>query len=136
MAHRYRTPGLQIDREHPVYRVWRPEWDALLGAMSDYRLARQLGVSPLTVMAHRRAADVPPYYRRRTWTPADDKLLRTMPDRALAERLGCGLQAVVCRRRKLGVPAHRKYERKGVTACGQKSAGSPGVRGGVAPLPE
>ena len=87
-------------------------WDRLLGTMSDYALARRMGICHTTVHRRRLALSIPAYsgpIDRRSgsidWSRWD-RLLGTRTDRAIADAIGCTPVAVHYRRRKLGIPAY------------------------------
>jgi len=101
--------GEPAPRESVERRAWTAEEDALLGTMTDQRLARRLGRGQGAVARRRRELGVPAYRARvpqvrREWAQGEDALLGTMTDKDLAERLGCRTQEVYSRRRRLGIP--------------------------------
>jgi hypothetical protein len=80
---------------------WLPEEDALLGTMSDEKLAKKLGRPVTTVTGRRMGKHV--WLHKRLWRPEDDKLLGTRPDREVARLLGRLKVTVSARRRSLGI---------------------------------
>jgi hypothetical protein len=86
---------------------WGPEEIALLGTMSDEKLARKLGVSRDTVCRQRHLRNIPPFRSRRPdaqWTPAMLELLGKLPDPELAQRFGITVKAIKGKRRQLAIP--------------------------------
>lgn len=88
--------------------AWTPARDALLGTMSDARLARKLGVTPNTIFQRRSVLGIAPFGKTRAeaqkkWTPAILQRLGKLPDAELAERLGVSVSTVVERRKILGI---------------------------------
>jgi hypothetical protein len=93
-----------IKGRHPGNRKW--EWwmeeeDALLGTMSDEKLAKKLGRSVATVAKRREIKGIRFY--RKLWRPEDDRILGTRPDSQVAKLLGRRIATVVWRRLKLGI---------------------------------
>jgi hypothetical protein len=82
--------------------AWTKAQDALLGTMSDQRLARRLGRSPAAVKGRRNLKRIS---LRRKWKSADDKLLGAKPDNDIARLTGFKTSSVAERRRKLGIPS-------------------------------
>lgn len=88
--------------------VWSEAAKALLGAMSDARVAATLGISKQRVFAARRRFRVPPYQPRPPrirWTRAILALLGTITDRELAQRFGISQGRVRMKRGELGIPS-------------------------------
>jgi hypothetical protein len=80
---------------------WLEEEDALLGTMSDEKLAKKIGRAVVTVMKRRGKKGIRLY--RKLWRPEDDKILGTRPDSQVAKLLGRRIATVVWRRLKLGI---------------------------------
>jgi hypothetical protein len=82
--------------------LWLEEEDALLGTMSDEKLAKKLG-RPASTVTGRRQNKMHIWLHKKLWRPEDEKILRTRPDRQVALLLGRPISTVVARRLKLGV---------------------------------
>jgi hypothetical protein len=91
---------------------WTPEMDALIGAMLDWEVADELGVSRCAVQMRRTALGISSFWKV-DWTPEMDLLLGTMPDRDVAAILGDhpGNHAVRKRRALLGIPSWKEQNR-------------------------
>src|SRR6266536_4106366 len=81
---------------------WSPAEDALLGTMTDRKLARKLGRSVKAVKGRRQHKRI--CFLLKPWRPEDEKVLGTRPDRQIATLLGRTLMNVAQRRRMLGIP--------------------------------
>lgn len=91
---------------------WTPERIALLGTMPDKTLARELGLSPPTIVFRRKLYGIAPYVAqtaRIEWTAEMLAELGTMPDATFAARYGISLSAVKQRRREAGRAASRPW---------------------------
>lgn len=79
----------------------------LLGVLSDYELARQVGVRPATITYHRMRRGIAPANPPPVdWSKDEDARLGTMTDGHLAEALGRTADAVYFRRMRLKIPAY------------------------------
>lgn len=89
----------------PRHHRWTAEEDALLGTMTDKKVATKLGVG-LRAVTHRRhlLARPPAPAARPAWSQAQQALLGTMSDSDLAARIGRSEEAVQRRRHKLRIP--------------------------------
>lgn len=94
---------LDVTKGH--YVKWTPEMDALLGVVSDEKLAKQLNIHRQTVARRRLELGIETDCNRSpiSWTPRMDALLGTMPDSKLAKCFGITHATVGQRRKKLGV---------------------------------
>ena len=90
----------------PKGREWTEEQIALLGTMSDAKVAKSLGISIPTVLKKRKELDIPRIPRGRQWTEEQIALLGTISDRELGERLGISTHPVFLKREELGIPAY------------------------------
>jgi hypothetical protein len=109
------------ERRQAAGEGWQPEWDTLLGTMTDAALAARRGVNRTVVSRRRWALGIAAYGHGpdaapRRWTAAEDALLGTRPDAVIAVELGRDFRAVFRRRRKLGVAPYRRHWRRGATA--------------------
>lgn len=89
---------------------WTPGEIALLGTMTDARVAEKLGLGHAVVHRMRNALGIPPNRGHRGGTGwVQDMIVRlgNAPDRELAEELGISRQAVVLQRQKRGISAYR-----------------------------
>jgi biotin operon repressor len=103
-------------------RRWTAEEDALLGTMSDQKLARKLGRPVRTVIKRREVKHI--WLLKKPWRPEDDKILGTRPDSQVAKMLGRRLLTVAARRRSLGVRCfyqHRPWLEHELELLGLKS---------------
>jgi hypothetical protein len=85
---------------------WQARHLALLGTMSDQRLAARLHVSDSTVRRQRQRRGIPAFRRRSSdvaWTAEMLELLGRVPDPEVARRHGIPLKAVKTKRRQLGL---------------------------------
>ena len=92
-------------------RVWTAEEDALLGTMSDAKVAEQVGVCSAAATQRRNKLGIPPFSHQGVeyrWHPEDEALLGEMTDKELAARLGIADSTVRKRRHELGIPHARK----------------------------
>src|SRR4051812_18446341 len=80
---------------------WKPEWDALLGTMSDVELAARCGVSVITVGKHRHGHGIRKFdsvtSRCRALTDAE---VMPLVGHATARRLGIAVSAIGRERRR------------------------------------
>lgn len=86
---------------------WTLEMDALLGIVSDYELAEELGISRTPIRKRRRKLGIPAFFNNAliVWTPEMDALLGTKSSADLAASWEIHPGSVRSRRRKLGIPA-------------------------------
>lgn len=76
-----------------------------MGKKTDLQIAREVGVSHVTVARIRKAAGVAKGRREPKYQwDVHDMELGTKPDREIAREIGCSQRAVWERRKKLGVP--------------------------------
>jgi len=100
------------NNDHPVRR-WTPEEVALLGTMSDRRLARKLRRTRPAVVHKRRKLDIPAKIEGdRFWRPEDVALLGQRSDQYIARLLGRTVGAVQRRRRKAKIFRHPPSPRR------------------------
>lgn len=83
---------------------WTPELDALVGTMTDVKLAEQLGVGTHVVFMRRVNLGIPPYS---VWTDTALSMLGTMSDEELSRLLGVHKTTVRYKRLQLGIPSYR-----------------------------
>jgi hypothetical protein len=89
----------------PVKVVWTKAQIALLGKLSDARVARRLDVSPATVRLKRRELGIPDTNTPPVnWTPRKLALLGTRSDVVIARRLKIHRNSVYRKRLALGIP--------------------------------
>lgn len=93
---------------------WTEEVIALLGVIPDTEIAKQLGISAITVGRKRRELNIPSYSwggrKPRKWTKKMIALLGTMPDSEVAKRLGISLTTIYWKRSELNIPAYSEDE--------------------------
>ena len=95
----------KIPKFDPRVHQWTPKEDALLGTMTDGKLAARMKLSRLAVAHRRRRLGIPVRFaHRRPWTRAEEALLGIASDTAIASRLGRAVETVCIRRQKLGIP--------------------------------
>lgn len=91
--------------------TWTESTIALLGTMSDSKLAKQLCISTRAVYAKRTKLGIGSLNHKGDWTPENLALLGTMFDAELGEKMGIGSGAVSQKRNKLGIasygPSHK-----------------------------
>lgn len=78
----------------------------MLGTMSDYKLAKLLGVSTYVVKSRRKRLGIGPYSPN-VWTEENLALLGTMPDEDLAALIGIKAYLVQDKRRALKIKRYR-----------------------------
>ncbi|MFX1677037.1 hypothetical protein PWR63_33210 [Paraburkholderia sp. A2WS-5] len=88
-------------------RTWTTQEIALLGTLSDARVAERIGgVSFSTVQKKRRELGIPPAAPAHlSWPPEHIALLGVLDDAELARLTGRSTRAVNQKRNKLGIPA-------------------------------
>lgn len=77
---------------------------ARLGREPDAVIARELGISPTSVLSKRRTLGIAAWVRH-SWTAAERRWLGRVRDRQIARRLGVSTTLVKNERRRLGIDA-------------------------------
>lgn len=94
--------------------LWTPEEVALLGTMSDEKVAHRVGLSVRTVFVERNARNIPPSQIHSKpvvdefWTSEMIALLGKEPEIEIAKKLGVGRYIVNMKRRMLGIPPYER----------------------------
>lgn len=107
--------------------VWTSEAMALLGTMTDAKLAAQLGVSKSVVWYTRKRRSIQSFARSDRWSTEDLALLGTASDLSVGAQIGKPGYVVAYQRNKLGVPAWRApdpWTPERVALLGQASDGA------------
>lgn len=86
---------------------WTAEHKALLGTITDARVAAITGRSEEVVRCRRNALGIPPVTPYHAWTDEEDDLLGTMPDHDLSKKIGRSYSSVNKRRRRLGIENYK-----------------------------
>lgn len=84
-------------------RVWLSDAVALLGTMSDAKVAKRLGCCELTVGKERRRRQIPTYQTQRKFSPDDDRVLADpmLTQKEMAAMLGRSVPSVRGRLQRL-----------------------------------
>lgn len=96
---------------HESYRYSAEEINSMLGSMSDYKLAKLLGVSTYVVKSRRKRLGIDPYSPN-TWTEENLALLGTMPDKELAQLIDSKTYLVSEKRQSLKIKAYKPADYK------------------------
>jgi hypothetical protein len=91
---------------------WTEEALALLGTMTDQRVADNIGVDHQVVFQKRRRLGIDPVNKKFKWNDDRVALLGTMPDRDLAKKFGLILGRVRNKRTSMGIPKYREFNLK------------------------
>lgn len=86
---------------------WTPTLDALLGTVTDARVAKIAGCSGEAVRRRRESLRVRPYRPERSWSARAIEMLGAAPDRETARKLGVSPTAVRIQRHRRGIPPFR-----------------------------
>jgi len=97
---RNRRNSLCIPAFKSLNSPWTSEVLAMLGKVSDMKIARKIGLAAPSVLMKRRKLGIPPapYRKPVKWTYKMVQLLSTMPDSAIAKKLGIGQTTVIRKR--------------------------------------
>src|SRR5262245_16779820 len=114
MNHRGLGPNtsrvLPRDSQMPkLYKPFTPAEDALLGTMSDHRLAKRLKRKHAEVYGRRRELLIEPYGAWSIrWGTLNLSLLGAYPDAEVAKIIGCKVETVKAKRESIGRPSCSK----------------------------
>lgn len=101
----------QPTRKRRDSKVWAEDDIALLGTMSDTKLAKQLGVTRNTVQDKRRQLNIASFASTsadKRWTPVILEQLGKVPDHVIAKQVGINVSAVGLFRNRRGIPPCRE----------------------------
>lgn len=94
-------------------KIWTDKDIALLGTMSDTKLAKQLGVTRNSLQNKRRQLGIPSFagsMADKRWTPAVLEQLGKVPDHVIAKQVGITVPAVGLFRNRRGIPAAKNAQ--------------------------